>query len=86
MMAIAAGIPAIIIPNDMRILELCKIMKIPYVQQISPKENLKSLLTKVSFNAQEFDKNRQYIVKSYKKSFDYFQLSMNPKVLSIIQP
>tara|TARA_B110000008_G_C16953774_1_gene557320 strand:+ start:362 stop:2434 length:2073 start_codon:yes stop_codon:yes gene_type:complete len=86
MMAIAAGIPAIIIPNDMRILELCKIMKIPYVEQISPKENLKSLLTKVSFNAQEFDKNRQYIVKLYKKSFDYFKLPMNPKVLSIIQP
>lgn len=65
--ALQAGVPALCIAHDSRTLELCRTMKIPYVQSndVADGIELDQLLRLVDFDPLEFDKNRRALCRTY---------------------
>lgn len=72
MVGISAGVPSVFIAHDSRTSELVEIMKLPTVEMeaVESANSARDLLTKVDFNAADFDANRQEIAKQYIKLFD----------------
>lgn len=67
MLALQAGVPAICIAHDSRTLELCQIMKVPYVlsRDVINGVQRKELMNFLEFDADEFDKNRLKLKNMY---------------------
>ena len=65
--ALQAGVPALCIAHDSRTLELCRTMKVPYVQSndVADGVELDQLLRLVDFDPLEFDKNRRSLCQRY---------------------
>ena len=65
--ALQAGVPALCIAHDSRTLELCRTMKVPYVQSkdVADGVELHQLLRLVDFDPLEFDKNRRSLCQRY---------------------
>jgi len=66
-LALQAGVPALCIAHDARVLELCRTMGIPHVlpAQLSRRFSLKDLARCASFDADEFDANRRALCRKY---------------------
>lgn len=66
-LALQAGVPALCIAHDARVLELCRTMGIPHVlpAQVSRGISLKDLAGLALFDADEFDANRQALCRKY---------------------
>lgn len=69
MLALQAGIPGICIAHDSRTLELCQVMKVPYVlsRDVMAGVSRKDLLGLFKFDPLEFDQNREKLGLRYKK-------------------
>lgn len=67
MLALQAGIPALCIAHDSRILELCETMLVPYVNAKDVQSGLtrEMLLKLFKFDPDVFDKNREELAKKY---------------------
>jgi hypothetical protein len=67
MMAINAGIPGLCIAMDSRIMELCEIMKIPYItpDKVENGINRNQLIDLCKFDGNDFDKNRRELSRKY---------------------
>jgi hypothetical protein len=67
MLALQAGIPALCIAHDSRIVELCETMKVPYVfsESISNGFTLSELFERYYFDSNIFDSNRHILAKKY---------------------
>ena len=85
MMAISAGVPTIIIPNDMRLLELAEVMKLPIVRKPLATDDIYSLIKSITFDGKAFDHNRAQVARKYKQSFDSFGILMNHIVVGLIK-
>jgi hypothetical protein len=69
MLAIQAATPGICIYHDSRTRELCSITKIPHIstQEFLNARNIQELVRLVSFDGDDFDKNRVRIAREYQK-------------------
>lgn len=70
LMAIMAEIPTTFIAIDGRVEEMCDTFKLPH---ISIKNYINNNF-KIIFNGDDFDKNRVFLAKQYKKFFDYYNI------------
>ncbi|SDW35031.1 polysaccharide pyruvyl transferase family protein [Lysobacter enzymogenes] len=68
MLALQAGIPAICIPHDSRTLELCEVMRVPYVpaDQIIDGVSRTQLSSLWRFDGAMFDRNRAELAQRYR--------------------
>lgn len=66
-LALQAGVPALCIAHDARVLELCCTMGIPHVlpAQVGRGISLKDLAELATFDADEFDANRRALCRKY---------------------
>ena len=67
MLALQAGVPALCIAHDARVLELCRTMHVPHVlpAQVGRGISLKRLAELAAFDADEFDANRRALCGKY---------------------
>ena len=65
--ALQSGVPALCVVHDSRTHELCKTMKVPYVEarDVADGIALDDLLPLADFDADEFDENRQMLCRRY---------------------
>lgn len=91
MVGIAGSTPSIIIPTDIRIIELVEIMGLPTVYRSH--ESLQSSRVELqavveagmnAFNATHFDANRRHRTKQYRDILHSVGLEMNPAVEQIM--
>ena len=79
MLAIQAGVPALCIAHDSRTLELCQVMKVPYVisKNVSGGLQRKDLLGLLKFDPEVFDSTRKELLAEYKKFLINNHLNVN---------
>jgi hypothetical protein len=72
MAAIAGGTPGCVIHHDSRTEELAQEMQLPQIraEEISESESMATLLTKIQFDANAFDRSRTEKARKYKQLFD----------------
>jgi hypothetical protein len=89
MIGLAASVPSVAIPTDMRIFELADIMKIPRVQVHDPTLTGEFDLAKfleasiASFDGKVFDENRMAMIRKYKIMLNAIGVEIDP-VLDLI--
>lgn len=66
-LALQAGVPALCIAHDARMLELCRTMRVPHVlpAQIERGISVRDLCELAAFDADEFDANRRALCRKY---------------------
>ena len=66
-LALQAGVPALCVTHDSRTLELCRTMKVPYVEAADVPNGVSrsDLLALTRFDADEFDENRRMLCRRY---------------------
>lgn len=67
MLALQVGVPALCVAHDSRTIELCEIMRVPYVKAEDVSQGIKrdDLQRLFQFDAEEFDRNRLDLAKKY---------------------
>jgi hypothetical protein len=84
MIGLAASVPSVAIPTDMRIFELADIMKIPRVQVHDPTLTGEFDLAKfleasiASFDGKVFDENRMAMIRKYKIMLNAIGVEIDP--------
>jgi len=88
MAGIVNGIPSIIIPTDLRILELIHAMKLPYLsfEDVMAKnfESLQAVMGATKKDFINFEQNRLNRLREYKSMLESVGLKMDPLLLDII--
>eukprot|EP00957_Ditylum_brightwellii_P001020 81224-Ditylum_brightwellii.AAC.1 len=88
MAGIVNGIPSIIIPTDLRILELINAMKLPYLsfEDVMAKnfESLQAVMGATKKDFIDFEQNRLNRLREYKSMLESVGLKMDPLLLDII--
>lgn len=66
-LGLQAGVPALCVAHDSRTQELCRTMKVPYVEagDVSGGISREELLSLTRFDADEFDENRRMLARRY---------------------
>jgi hypothetical protein len=84
LLAMQAGVPAIVFPHDARTVEMCETMLIPYFlwHDIQEHSTLESVLSKVTFDGVRFDSNRRELAKAYEGLVTDMGLTFNKTLLS----
>lgn len=91
MAALAAGIPAMVISVDHRVLELAEEMKIPTISSLNGlfhdeyKIDVAQIFADYKFDGSAFDQNRCELAKKYKRVFSQVELPLSPHVEAISQ-
>jgi len=68
MLAIQAGVPALVFPHDTRTLEMCETMSIPYLpwDNIMPGDTIEKIVQGIHFSGKAFDERRQELARIYR--------------------
>jgi len=88
MAGISNGIPTVIVPTDLRILELINAMELPHVPfEEAMKSNFTSLaqlMVAAEPDFKKFERNRRSRIKYYKGMLESIGLEMDPALVNII--
>lgn len=85
MLALQAGVPGLCIAHDSRTVELCKTMRVPFVESSKVSQGIsRDLLGDLwEFNSSDFDSNRLMLAKRYSSFLQANGLSVSGDLLSL---
>ena len=82
MLAIAAETPTVVIPLDMRVLEMVDAMKLPHTMPADLPDDVSDLVVNIGskFDKAAFDEQRRAYAARYRQLFNNVGVTLNPEL------